>query len=328
VRERSVTLHGRELVYRSVGEGPCVLLIHGITQDSRTWASFAPRLEGYRVLAPDLPGHGRSANPPGDHSMGSYASALRDLLLALEIPSATVVGHSLGGGIALQFAYQFPAYLDRLVLIDSGGLGPDVSPLLRAATLPGADLVIRGMAHRSVTAAATAVGRTLSRVGLRAGTDLQEAQRGIAGMADPDVRRGFLGTVRTNIGPRGQRVSATDRLYLARHVPSLILWGERDRIIPPTHGRAAHRAIEGSRFELVPGAGHFPHLDAPESVAEALLGFLAATEPAELTREQLGDLITEAVGDRVDRGSGAGVERGSGERVEQRVHEHGAPDAD
>jgi pimeloyl-ACP methyl ester carboxylesterase len=298
VERGSVTLHGRDLVYRTTGEGPCLLLVHGITQDSRTWTSLAPRLEGYRVLAPDLPGHGESTNPPGDHSMGGYASALRDLLLALEIPSATVVGHSLGGGVALQFAYQFPAYLDRLVLVDSGGLGPDVSALLRAAALPGADLVIRGLSHRRVTKVATTLGRTLARAGVRAGTDLQEAQRGIVGLADPDVRRAFLGTVRTNIGPWGQRVSATDRLHLARHVPSLILWGERDRIIPQEHGRRAHRAIDDSRFELVPGAGHFPHVEAPGSVADALLRFLDDTEPAELSRDTLGELIREELGDR------------------------------
>jgi pimeloyl-ACP methyl ester carboxylesterase len=300
MHEASVRLHGRELVYRTAGEGPCVLLVHGITQDAGTWASLAPRLEGHRVLAPDLPGHGRSTNPPGDHSMGAYASALRDLLLALEIPSATVVGHSLGGGVALQFAYQFPAHLDRLVLVDSGGLGSDVSALLRAATLPGAELVIRGLSHRRITGAASAVGRALARAGIRVGTDLEEAQRGIAGLADPDVRRAFLGTVRTNIGPRGQRVSATDRLYLARHVPSLILWGERDRIIPPSHGRQAHRAIDGSRFELIPGAGHFPHLEEPARVAEALLRFLSDTEPAELTREQLGELIMQGVEEDVE----------------------------
>jgi pimeloyl-ACP methyl ester carboxylesterase len=298
VERGAVTLHGRDLVYRTTGDGPCLLLVHGITQDSRTWASLAPLLDGYRVLAPDLPGHGASTNPPGDHSMGSYASALRDLLLALQIPSATVVGHSLGGGVALQFAYQFPAYLDRLVLVDSGGLGPDVSALLRAAALPGADLVIRGLSHRRVTKAATAFGRTLARLGLQAGTDLQETQRGIVGLADPDVRRAFLGTVRTNIGPRGQRVSATDRLHLARHIPSLILWGERDRIIPPEHGRQAHRAVEGSRFELIRGAGHFPHVEAPDRVAEALLRFVRATEPAELSRQRLGELIREELDER------------------------------
>ncbi len=287
----SVTLHGRELVYRTQGEGPCLLLVHGISQDSTTWSSLAPLLDGYRVLAPDLPGHGGSANPPGDHSMGSYASALRDLLLALEIDSGTVVGHSLGGGVALQFAYQFPAYLDRLVLVDSGGLGSDVSALLRAAALPGADLVIRGISHDRVTRGAAGLGRVLARLGVRVGTDIQEAQRGIAGLADPDVRRAFLGTVRTNIGPRGQRVSANDRLYLATHVPTLILWGERDRIIPRSHGLEAHASVPDSEFEVVPGAGHFPHVEAPGRVGASLQRFLAATRPAGLTKEDLSALL-------------------------------------
>lgn len=300
MRTERVSLHGRDLVYRTAGEGPCLLLIHGITQDSRTWDHLVPLLDGYRIVAPDLPGHGRSTNPPGDHSMGGYASALRDLLLALDIPGATVIGHSLGGGVALQFAYQFPAHLDRLVLLDSGGLGSDVSALLRAATLPGADLVIRGLSHPRVTGAANAVGRALGQVGLRVGTDLQEAQRGIAGLADPDIRRTFLGTVRTNIGPRGQRVSATDRLHLARHVPTLILWGEHDRIIPPSHGRQAHRAVPGSVFELVPEAGHFPHVENPQHVAHALRRFLADSEPADLTGEELGEIIQAEIEDEPD----------------------------
>jgi pimeloyl-ACP methyl ester carboxylesterase len=304
MEQRAVTLHGRELRYRVQGEGPCLLLVHGITQDSRTWASLAPLLDGYRVLAPDLPGHGGSTNPPGDHSMGSYASALRDLLLALDVPSASVVGHSLGGGVALQFAYQFPSFLDRLVLIDSGGLGSDVSALLRAAALPGADVVIRGLAHPAVTAAASALGRTLGRVGVRAGTDLREAQRGLAGLADPDVRRGFLGTVRTNIGPRGQRVSATDRLYLASNVPTLILWGEHDRIIPRAHGLAAHESVPQSEFVLIRGAGHFPHVEAPEQVGGALRRFLEATVPADLTKDELSTLIAEDADRSVDDDGG------------------------
>lgn len=279
----SVVLHGRRHVYRTAGAGEPVVLVHGITQDARTWEPMSGRLsERARLYAPDLPGHGGSENPPGDHSIAGYASSVRDLVLALGLGRVTIVGHSLGGGVALQFAYQFPQLTGRLVLIDSGGLGTDVSPVLRAAVLPGAGPVLRVLSSRPVTTLARHAGRWVRRLGGHGETDLREARRGIAGLADPDIRHAFLRTVRTSIGLRGQRVSATDRLYLAANLPTLIVWGGEDPIIPIHHGREAHAAISGSRFEVIPGCGHFPHLDAPDRTAELILDFLATTEPAEV----------------------------------------------
>src|SRR3954467_10134332 len=132
-----ITLHGHRVSYRREGWGPAILLVHGVTGSSQTWDDVIPFLsDRYTVIAPDLLGHGRSAKPRGDYSLGAYASGIRDLLRALEVPSATVVGHSLGGGVAMQFAYQFPERVQRLALVDSGGLGAEVSILLRAASLP------------------------------------------------------------------------------------------------------------------------------------------------------------------------------------------------
>lgn len=289
---REVLLHGRRLAYRTSGEGAPVLLVHGITQDSSTWEPLAAELAGDAALvAPDLPGHGRSDSPPGDHSLGAYASTLRDLVLALELPSVTVGGHSLGGGVALQFAYQFPELVDRLVLVDSGGLGRDVSPLLRAAALPGAELVLSLLASGAVREAAGAVSRLLSRTGLRPGTDLSAMSRGMAGLGDPEARRAFVRTVRAVIGVSGQAVSARDRLYLAAYVPTLIVWGAGDRIIPLGHGAAAHQAIAGSWLRVVEDGGHFPHVDAPDVVAGFVRDFLAATEPARVPRERWGAIV-------------------------------------
>ncbi|MFI5042968.1 MAG: alpha/beta fold hydrolase, partial [Acidimicrobiales bacterium] len=142
-RARTVRIHGHEVSYRMAGEGPTVVLIHGIAGSSTTWRAVMPALaEHYTVIAPDLMGHGHSAKPRGDYSLGAYASGIRDLLTVLDRERVTIVGHSLGGGVAMQFAYQFPGWAERLVLIASGGLGKEVSPLLKAVTLPGAEYVL------------------------------------------------------------------------------------------------------------------------------------------------------------------------------------------
>lgn len=279
---QQIELHGHPVTYHRVGEGPAVLLIHGITSSSRTWRDVMPGLaEHYTVIAPDLLGHGRSAKPRGDYSLGGYASGLRDLLVALEIPKATVVGHSLGGGVAMQFAYQFPERLERLALVDSGGLGSEVNLVLRAATLPGAEYVLPLLASSPLRGASAALGAVLGRVGLRANADVKGMAEGFESLGDASARRAFVHTARSVIDPAGQRVDATDRLYLAEHVPSLIVWGERDRMIPVKHGREAHALMPNSRFEVFAEAGHFPFNDDPERFVDLLHDFIATTEPAD-----------------------------------------------
>ena len=287
-------LHGHRVAYRLAGSGPPIILIHGITSSSQTWERVAPYLaRQHTVLAPDLLGHGMSAKPRGDYSMGAFASGVRDLALALDLGPATVVGHSLGGGVAMQFAYQFPERTHRLALVSSGGLGRRVHGLLRAATLPGAELVIPLLASRRVLGAGKALGRTLDRLGLQLGTDALEIARGHASLADAETRTAFVHTLRASIDPTGQRVRATDRLYLAEQLPLLIIWGRHDRIIPPSHGRYAHELVPGSRLEIFEGAGHFPHLDDPVRFVELLEGWIATTEPAEVDEDQLRALLRE-----------------------------------
>jgi pimeloyl-ACP methyl ester carboxylesterase len=287
-----VQLHGKRVSYHRLGEGPAILLIHGITSSSRTWRSVMEGLaERHTVIAPDLLGHGRSGKPRGDYSLGAYASGLRDLLAVLGVPKATVVGHSLGGGIAMQFAYQFPDRLDRLVLVDSGGLGEEVSLVLRAATLPGAEFVLPFMFSGVTRTAGRAVAGALAKVGLKANANVRGLVEGVDSLADAEARRAFIHTARSVIDPRGQRVDARDRLYLSEGVPTMLIWGERDPIIPPAHGREAHGLMPHSRFEVFPGAGHFPHNDDPARFVAVLGDFIASTRPADLTEERIEALL-------------------------------------
>ncbi len=292
VEQREILLHGHRVAYRCAGSGPPVVLVHGITSTSATWERVMPYLaERYTVIAPDLLGHGESAKPRGDYSLGAYASGVRDLLVALGHERATFVGHSLGGGVAMQLSYQFPERCERLVLVDSGGLGREVNLLLRSATLPGSEVVLPLLASAGLLDAGRAVGRFLNRLGLRVGTDVEEMARGHASLADREARAAFVHTLRTIIDPGGQRVNASDRLYLAEHVPFLIVWGERDPIIPVAHGRAAHALVRGSRLEVFQDAGHFPHLDDPQRFLAVLVDFIESTEPAALEMDEWRELL-------------------------------------
>ena len=259
---QEIELHGHRVAYRCAGSGPAILLVHGITSTSATWERVMPYLATrFTVLAPDLIGHGESAKPRGDYSLGAYASGVRDLMVALGHESATFVGHSLGGGVVMQMAYQFPERCERLVLVDSGGLGREVNFLLRAATLPLSEVVLPLLASTRLLGAGRSVGRLGGRLGLRGGTDLAELARGHASLEDPEARAAFVHTLRTIVDPLGQRVNATDRLYLAGNIPFLLIWGENDPIIPVEHGLAAHELVPTSRLELFEGTGHFPHLE-------------------------------------------------------------------
>jgi pimeloyl-ACP methyl ester carboxylesterase len=281
---KTATLHGRALTYAAGGEGPLLLLIHGMGGTYENWSAVMdPLTRRHTVVAPDLPGHGRSAPGAGDYSLGALAAALRDLLLALGHDRATLVGHSLGGGIAMQLAYQFPEFAERLVLVSSGGLGPEVSLVLRAAALPGSDVVIAATA-RTASRAGAIVGRALATVGLRPTPDVAEVARGYASLADGDRRAAFLATLRSVVCAGGQRVDAIDRIYLVEGIPVLVLWGARDPIIPVRHGERAHEAIPGSRLEIFDGVGHLPQLEAPAKFIATLERFIEETQPAQFDR--------------------------------------------
>jgi pimeloyl-ACP methyl ester carboxylesterase len=277
---RHLTIHGHEVGYRMAGEGPVILLIHGMAGSSRTWREVMPLLaRDFTVLAPDLLGHGESAKPMGDYSLGAYASGLRDVLGVLGIERATVVGQSLGGGVAMQLAYQHPEIAERLVLVASGGLGREVSWILRLLTLPGAEYLMPVFFPSFLRDRGNDVSRLLHERGIRA-PHLAEMWRAYASLVDAENRRAFVRTLRAVIDPGGQSVSARDRLYLAAGLPTLIVWGDRDPVIPVEHGLRAHVLIPGSRLEIFEGCGHFPHVESPRRFAEVLRDFVEGTEPA------------------------------------------------
>ncbi len=283
-----VTLHGHTVGFQAAGDGPLLVLLHGITSTSDAWRDVMPTLaERYTVIAPDMIGHGRSAKPRGDYSLGAYAAGVRDLLAVLGFERGTVVGHSLGGGIAMQLAYLFPEYVERLALIASGGLGKEVHPLLRTATLPGSEWVLPLLASEWPVKAGGAVNAVASKIGIEAGPDLAEFARGYASLVHEGARDAFLDTLRSVIGPDGQKVSALDRLYLADQIPFLLMWGAGDPVIPVDHGRGAREVVPHCRYVEIEGSGHWPMLDAPGRVIDELTVFIEGTEPFEWSLERV-----------------------------------------
>jgi pimeloyl-ACP methyl ester carboxylesterase len=262
-------------------------LIHGLAGSSVTWEPVIAGLaERCTVLAPDLPGHGESAKPfDGDYSLGGLASNVRDLMVALGYEHATVVGQSLGGGVAMQFAYQFPTRCERLVLVGSGGLGHEVTPLLRALAFPGIEYLFPVVLNAPVREAGRTICAGLARIGLRPSAYVAEIWRSFESLTDPETRDAFSRTPHAVIDVSGQRVSAHDRLSLARDIPTLIVWGSNDTIIRSRHAAAAHETLPTSRVEIFDGVGHYPHCEDPERFLGVLLDFVATTEPAEVTNE-------------------------------------------
>jgi pimeloyl-ACP methyl ester carboxylesterase len=288
-----IELHGHRVSYQAAGSGDQVIvLLHGITSTADAWLDVMPRLaERYTVVAPDLIGHGRSAKPRGDYSLGAYAAGVRDLLAVLGFERATVVGHSFGGGIAMQFSYLFPEYVERMALIASGGLGREVHPLLRAAALPGSEWVLPLLAREWSVKAGDAVRSVAGKLGLEAGPDLAEFARGYASLTEEGASDAFIHTMRSVIDHEGQRVSALDRLYLADQMPTLFVWGDVDPIIPAEHGRNAHRIVDHSRYVEIEGSGHWPMLDAPDRIVRELNSFMEETEPFEWSLETVRDRL-------------------------------------
>jgi pimeloyl-ACP methyl ester carboxylesterase len=298
VAQREIVLHGQPVTYLEAGAqtgGPVVVLLHGLVSSSQTWATVLPLLGTHaHVIAPDLLGHGLSAKPrSGDYSLGAYATGLRDLLIALDLPQATIVGHSFGGGVAMQFAYQFPELTQRLVLVGSGGLGHDVTLALRAATLPGTALALRVAAAITpdwLTDLALRLARAMPAV---SGAEIDGLSDALDSLADHDARKAFTHTVRGALNLSGQRLDGTERLYLLADTPVLLVAGDRDSVIPAAHTLAAHDVLPHSRLEIFEGSGHFPHVEQPQRFASLLHEFLATTAPAEVDarsmRRQLRD---------------------------------------
>ncbi|WP_431313849.1 alpha/beta fold hydrolase [Mycobacterium avium] len=281
-------LHGDRVAFRDQGEGEVLLLIHGMAGSSETWRSVIPPLaKKFRVIAPDLLGHGESAKPRTDYSLGAFAVWLRDFFDELGVSRAAVVGHSLGGGVAMQFVYQHPDYAQRLILISSGGLGPDVGWVLRLLSAPGAELVLPVIAPTPVLSVGNKLRSWLRGAGIQSprGAELWNAY---SSLSDGETRQSFLKTLRSVVDYRGQAVSALNRLRLREELPVMAIWGERDGIIPVDHAYAAHEARTDARLEVLPDVGHFAQVEAPMRVVELIEDFIATGERRDATSPQPG----------------------------------------
>jgi pimeloyl-ACP methyl ester carboxylesterase len=272
-----VHLNGRDIAFRELpGRGTPILMVHGIGSSMDTWGDVPDRLAaaGAHVITVDLPGHGESSRGPGDYSLGSLASTLRDLLDHLGIGRVHLVGHSLGGGVSMQFRYQFPDRVESMVLESSGGLGEEAFTGLRAAALPGSELVIRWAINERTLSAAAWLGDQLGRVGIEPHALSPRALDTVSWLGEQDRRTAFLATLRSVVSPKGQRVSALDKLHLMEGHRVLIIWGDRDPMIPVHHGQHAHELLSGSRLVIFPGAGHEPHVHDPDRFTDLVIAHL------------------------------------------------------
>ncbi|WP_371873805.1 alpha/beta fold hydrolase [Williamsia phyllosphaerae] len=288
------TIHGYRRAYRVAGSGPALLLIHGIGDNSSTWTEVIDMLaQHYTVIAPDLLGHGLSDKPRADYSVAAYANGMRDLLSVLNIRRVTVVGHSLGGGVAMQFCYQFPEFVERLVLVAAGGVTRDVSPMLRLLALPGFDQAIAGLRLPGVVPAAHLLGRCTAALARAARIrslpapapvrsqlhDAVEVMRIVNGLIDPTAHSAFIRTLRAVVDWRGQVVTMLDRSYLTERLPVMLVWGTDDTVIPYSHALLAHSAMPHSTLATFTGAGHFPYHDDPTRFVNLVEEFVTTTTP-------------------------------------------------
>ena len=300
------TIHGYKRAYRIAGSGPAILLIHGIGDNSTTWNAIQAKLaQRFTVIAPDLLGHGQSDKPRADYSVAAYANGMRDLLSVLEIERVTVVGHSLGGGVAMQFAYQFPHLVERLILIGAGGVTKDVNVALRLASLPmGSEalaLLRLPLVLPALRTAGKILGNTLGTTGL--GNDLTQVLRILDDLPEPTASSAFTRTLRAVVDWRGQIVTMLDRCYLTQAIPVLIVWGTRDVVVPVRHAWMAHAAMPGSRLEIFEGSGHFPFHDDPARFIDVVQRFIDSSEPGEYDQAALRELLRTGGGEQKVTGS-------------------------
>lgn len=289
-----VVVHGHRRAFRRCGDGPPLLLLHGIGDSSAGWAPLMAALgERFSVIAPDLLGHGASDKPRADYSVAAYANGVRDLLDVLGVERATVVGHSLGGGVAAQTAYQYPQRVERLVLVSSGGVAREVSPVLRLLSAPYAELTLPITQVPGASLVAQGLAAVLKRTPLAVGRDADELVRVFEGLPSGSARKSFTRTLRSVVDWRGQVVTMLDRCYLAAEMPTLLVWGDHDGIIPVEHGRIAHEAMPGSRLEVFADAGHFPHHADPDRFVDLLVDFVGSTEPAAYDHDRWLALLAE-----------------------------------
>jgi pimeloyl-ACP methyl ester carboxylesterase len=300
------TIHGYRRAFRVAGTGPAILLIHGIGDNSTTWDTVQSKLaQRFTVIAPDLLGHGKSDKPRADYSVAAYANGMRDLLSVLDIEHVTVVGHSLGGGVAMQFAYQFPQLVERLILVGAGGVTKDVNIALRIASVPMGSEALALLRLPMVLPALQVIGRVGGALfgSTGVGRDLPEVVRILADLPEPTASSAFARTLRAVVDWRGQVVTMLDRCYLTESVPVQLIWGSRDSVIPVEHAKMAHSAMPGSQLEIFEGSGHFPFHDDPDRFVELVEKFIDSTEPAVYDQDVLRHLLRTGISEQTITGT-------------------------
>ncbi|GGO74652.1 alpha/beta fold hydrolase [Nocardioides deserti] len=289
-----VTIHGHRRAFVKVGTGPALLLLHGLGCSHTTWEPVIDLLaRRYTVIAPDLLGHGQSDKPRADYSLGGFANGMRDLLTVLGIEQVTVVGHSFGGGVAMQFAYQYPERTERLVLVASGGLGPEVTPAIRAVTTPGFHQVMGVLTLPGIRHVGKKGMQLMGALPSRHARDLGEMAEIYDSFKDPAARHAIRHVVRGVVDWKGQVVTMADRAYLTQEMPMAVVWGRDDTVIPVQHAGRAGELAPRSRVEIIPNAGHFPHKDHPERFAKLLHDFIKTSQPASYDRERVRQLLVD-----------------------------------
>ncbi|MGB0971142.1 MAG: alpha/beta fold hydrolase [Mycobacterium sp.] len=300
------TIHGYRRAFRVAGSGPAILLIHGIGDNSTTWSTVQSKLaQRFTVVAPDLLGHGKSDKPRADYSVAAYANGMRDLLSVLEIDSVTVIGHSLGGGVAMQFAYQFPQLVNRMILVGAGGVTKEVNVALRIASLPMGSEALALLRLPLVLPAVQAIGRISGALfgSTGVGRDIPNMLRILADLPEPTASAAFARTLRAVVDWRGQVVTMLDRCYLTQSVPVQLIWGSKDSVIPVSHAEMAHAAMPGSQMEIFQGSGHFPFHDDPDRFVEDVQKFIESTEPAVHNQDYLRSLLRAGISQSTISGS-------------------------
>jgi pimeloyl-ACP methyl ester carboxylesterase len=277
---KTVLAGGHAIAYREAGppDGPAVVLLHGLASDADTWDKAIGPLAGHglRVLAVDLIGHGESDKPSGDYLLSDFAQSLGEFLDALQLPSATLCGHSFGGAIAMFFGTRHPDRVERVVLVSAGGLGREVHPVLRAAALPVAPVVLRAATRPWLR-------RLYARPGLHRAlrltpdnvTNLRRAARALGTEAG---QASFFASLRGVIAPSGQRTASEEMRAFAETVPMLLIWNEGDPVIPLSHAQAhTARAKDASRLVIFPNRGHEPHRRNAAQFADEVAAFVGVS---------------------------------------------------
>jgi len=259
-----VTLHWTEM-----GQGPPVLLLHGLNDSHRTWREIWPRLPGRRVLMLDLPGHGLSSRPDAPYTLDWNATQVARWIEHLDLRTLDVVGHSYGGGVAQWLLLKCSARIRRLGLLSSGGLGREVYPWLRIASVP---FLIEAFGQPWMGPIAGFVMSQATTTDARAEIALLASY-----LRQPGSARAFSRTVRDVIGWRGQTRNIFDRIREVDELPPMrLFWGARDTILPISHGAAIAALLENCELIRFENCGHFVHWEEPEGLASALRIFLDA----------------------------------------------------